>query len=178
MKKTILAATMMAMAVLAQADTSPAKQELINKVLQLQQPTTDNLARQLTESPALQLMQKAGSVIQFKVPVEKRDAVAKGVQADLKSYVEDVGPLLRERATKLAPAALGTLLDQRFNEDELRQLISMLESSVLRKFSQMNPEMQKVLIEKVVADTKGQVEPKLRALEAALGKRVDAAIAK
>jgi hypothetical protein len=178
MKKSFLAAALLVMATLAQAEISPAKQELINKVLQLQQPAIDGLARQLTEAPALNLMQKAGSVIQFKVPAEKREALAKEVQAELRKYVEDMTPLVRERATKLAPASLGTLLDQRFNEDELRQLISMMESPVLRKFSQMNPEIQKTLIEKLVVDTKGQVEPKLRALEAALGKRVDAAIAK
>ncbi|MCX7277682.1 MAG: hypothetical protein NTZ15_10230, partial [Burkholderiales bacterium] len=178
MKKSILAVALLVVAAMAQAETSSAKQELINKVLQLQQSAIDVVSRQLAEGPAIQLMQKAGPVVQFKIPPEKREAVAKDIQADLKKYVDEVTPLVRDRATKLAPVSVGTLLDERFSEDELRQLISVMESPVLRKFSQMNPEFQKVLVDKVIADTKGQIEPKLRALEASLNKRVTAATAK
>lgn len=174
MKKSILAAALLAVAAFAQAETSPAKQELINKVLQLQQPFVDSLARQMAEGPVVQLMQKAGSVIQFKVPPEKRDALAKDVQADVKKFMDDVAPMLRERATKLAPVSVGKLLDERYSEDELRQLVTVLESPVLHKFSQMSPEFQKSLSDKVLADTKTQVEPKLRALDASIVKRIGA----
>lgn len=174
MKKTLLAATMMAAATLAQADTSPAKQELINKVLQLQQPTLDQMSRQLAEGDALRLLQNAMSVIQFKVPAEKRDALSKDVQGDVKKYVDDVRPMLRERLTKLAPAGIGPLLDARFSEDELRQLIAVLDSPVLRKYSQMAPELNKAMFDKISADSKTQIETKLRALDATIVKRLSA----
>jgi hypothetical protein len=174
MKKTILAVTLLAAAALAQAEISPAKQELINKVLQLQQPTLDQMSRQLAEGDALRLMQNAMSVIQFKVPPEKREALAKDVQGDVKKYVDDVRPMLRDRLTKLAPGAVGPLLDGRFSEDELRQLIAVLDSPVLRKYSQMAPDLNKAIFEKISADSKSQIETKLRALDAAIVKRLSA----
>lgn len=175
MKKTILAAILIATAALVQADVSPAKQELINKVLQLQQPTLDQMSRQLAEGDALRLMQNAMSVIQFKAPAEKREALAKDVQGDVKKYVDDVRPMLRDRLTKLAPGAIGPLLDERFSEDELRQLIAVIDSPVLRKFSQMGPDLQKAVFEKISADSKPQIETKLRALDATIVKRLSAA---
>jgi hypothetical protein len=172
MKKPILAAALLAVAALAHAQTSPAKQELINKVLQLQQPALDQLARQLSEGDALRLLQNVSPVIQFKVPAEKREALAKDVQADVKKYVEDVRPMLRDRTTKLAPVSIGKLLDERFSEDELRQLVTVLDSPVLRKFNQMSPDLMKSLIDKISADAKPQIETKLRALDATIVKRL------
>jgi hypothetical protein len=174
MKKSILAAALLAVAALAQAETSPAKQELINKVLQLQQPMLDQMSRQLAEGDALRLMQNAMSVIQFKVPPEKREALAKDVQGDVKKYVDDVRPTLRDRLTKLAPGSVGTLLNERFSEDELRQLIAVLDSPVLRKFSQMGPELNKALFDKISADSKAQIEAKLHTLDATIVKRLSA----
>lgn len=175
MKHKLLAVALLTVAALVHAEPTPAKKELLNKVLQLQQPLIDVTARQLAEQPIAQLMQPVGNAIQFRVPPEKREALGKEIQADMKKYIDDVGPMLRDRTAKLAPAVLGAQLDAKFSEDELRQLIALLESPVLRKFSQMGPDMQKALAEKVVAETKGQIEPKLKALGQGVDKRLNAA---
>ncbi len=58
------------------------------------------------------------------------------------------------------------MLEERFNEDELKQLVAWLEiAAVARSTQQMGPEMQRALAEKLVADTRPSVEPKLRALQ-------------
>ncbi len=176
MKNKLLAVALLSMAVLAHSEPTPAKKELLNKLMQLEQPLIETTARQLAEQSIAQLIQQVGATIQFRVPVEKREALGKDIQSDVKKYAEDVTPLLRERATKLAPVSLGTVLDSKFTEDELRQLIVVLESPVLRKYSQAVPELQKALIDKVVADSKGQVEPKLKALDQAVGKRLNAVL--
>jgi hypothetical protein len=176
MKNKLLAVVLTSMAVLAHSEPTPAKKELLNKLMQLEQPLIETTARQLAEQSIAQLIQQVGATIQFRVPVEKREALGKDIQSDVKKYAEDVTPLLRERATKLAPVSLGTVLDSKFTEDELRQLIVVLESPVLRKYSQAVPELQKALIDKVVADSKGQVEPKLKALDQAVGKRLNAVL--
>ena len=175
MKHTFLAIALLSIAAVVHAEPTAAKKELIGKIIQLQQPMVDLTARQLTNQPLIQLMQSVGPTIQFQIPPEKRDALTKDIQADIKKYIDEVTPLLSDRAQKVALVEMGGLLDTKFTEDELRQIIVALESPVLRKFSLLAPELQKALADKVVADTKGQIEPKLKALGQVVEKRVYAA---
>jgi hypothetical protein len=80
--------------------------------------------------------------------------------------------LLRDRAAKLAPTSVGAVLEEKLSEDELKQLITMLEAPIYRKYQSMGGEMQKALMEKLVADTRPAVEPKLKALQEAVSKRL------
>ena len=151
-------------ATLAHAQT-PTKKELAQKLVQLQQPAIDGLARGLVEQPAAQMMQAAGNVLQTQVPADKREAISKNVEAEVRKFVEESLPLVRERATKIAPAALGAALEEKFSEDELKQLIAWLESPVNKKYQQLGPEMQNGFVQKLVADTRPVVEVRLKALE-------------
>lgn len=163
--KKLFAMTLLALATLAQAESTAAKKELVAKILQLQQPAIEMSARALAERPALQMMQQAGMALQSRVAPEKRDAIAKEIQAEVKKYVDETGPLMRERAVKLAPSTVGVLLEERFSEEELKQLIVLIESPVNQKFMQMGGEMQKALMDKLVADMQGTIEPKVKTLE-------------
>jgi len=109
------------------------------------------------------------------VPAERREAVAREIQSDVKKYADETVPLLRKRAVELAPATLGPLFEERFNDDELKQLVTFLESPVYRKYQQLGGEMQRSLGEKLVADTRPTVEPRLRALEQQITQRLQAA---
>jgi hypothetical protein len=162
-------------AVGAQAQTaasSPAKKELVQKVLQLQQGGVDSIARLIVEQPAGQLMQQAGMALQQGVPADKREATAREIQADIKKYVDEAYPIVRASAAKLAPTVLGPMLEERFSEDELKQLVAWLESPVSRKYQQTAPELQKALGEKLVAETRATIEPKLKALDQTVVKRL------
>lgn len=154
------------------AASSPAKKELVTRLLKLQQPGIESLARQLAEQPAGQLLNQAAPALQNRVAADKREATATAIRADVKKYTDEAIPLVRERAIKLAPATVGTLLEEKFSEDELRQLVTLLESPVYAKYNQLSGEMQKVLLEKLVADTRPSIEPKIRVLEASVGKRL------
>ena len=156
----------------ATAVNTAAKSELVAKILQLQRPAIEGIATVLAQQPAQQMMQGASVALQSRIAPEKRDAVAKEIQADLKKYADEVVPLVREKAIKMAPTTIGTLLEEKFTEDELRQLIAIMESPVNKKFSQMNGELQKSLGEKLVAETRSIVEPKVKALDATIGKRL------
>ncbi len=156
----------------AAAQSSAAKNELVVKILQLQRPAIEGLATVLAQQPAQQMMQGANVALQSRIAPEKRQEIAKEIQADLKKYAEEVVPIARERAVKLAPAAIGTLLEEKFSEDELRELIKIMESPVNRKFGQMNAELQKSLAEKLVADARPLIDPKVKALEATIAKRL------
>ena len=75
-------------------------------------------------------------------------------------------------APTILGVVLGTMLEERFTEDELKQLIAIMESPVNRKFAEMGGEMHKVLVEKLVAETKGAIEPKMKTLEQSVSKRL------
>ncbi len=176
----ILAATLMAAAPLAGAQapapaSSPAKKELVLKILAVQQPAIENMARQLVEVPAARLMQQAGPVLQQKIAADKREAVAQEIQADVKKYVDDAVPFVRDRAVKLGPTTIGAMLEEKFTEDELKQIVATLESPVYKKFNAMGNDMQRVLGEKLVAETRGTIEPKMQALQQAVGRRLGVA---
>jgi hypothetical protein len=152
--------------------TSPAKKALVAKLLQLQQPGIEAMATQLAEQPARQMLQQAGPALQ-RIPAERREAVAKEVQADARKYVDEAAPVVRDRAVKLAPTTIGTMLEERLTEDELKQVIAILESPANRKFQAMAGDMQRALGEKLVADTRPLIEPKVRTLEGSLRKRLE-----
>ena len=173
--KRLMMAALLSSAALASAQTtpaapatpaSPAKKELVQKLLVLQQPGIEQVARGLVERPALQMMQEAGQVLQRQIAPDKREAIGKQVEADVKKYVEEATPLVRERAIKLAPTTIGPILEEKFSEEELKQLIAWLESPINKKYAQIGPEMQTAFVQKLVVDARPVVDPKLQALDA------------
>ncbi len=161
----------LAQAASAPAPSSAAKKELVARVLKLQQPGVEAMARQLTEQPALQLMQQANIGLQRMAP-ERREAVARDIEADVRKYIEEATPIVRDNAVKLAPSTIGPILEEKLTEEELRQVIALLESPVNRKFQMLGPEMQRAIGEKLVASTRGDVEQKVRALEQSVAARL------
>lgn len=156
----------------AQAPSSPAKKELIARILKIQQPGIEGMARALAEEPAMAMLSRAEQALSVRVAADKQEAVAKEIQGDAKKYLDETVPIVRNRAVQVAPTTVGTLLEQKFSEEELKQVVAFLESPAYVKFQGLGPEMQKVLVEKVVADTRGQVEPKVRGLEDSIAKRL------
>jgi len=154
------------------AASSPAKKELVARILKLQQPGIEAMARGLIEQPAMELMNGAANAIGARVPKDKQEAMAREIQAELQKFVEETAPAVQKRAVALAPTTIGAMLEDKFSEDELKQIVGIIESPVYGKFQRMGEEMQKSLIEKLVTDTRPTVEPKVRALEQSIGKRL------
>lgn len=154
------------------APSSPAKKELVARILKLQTPSVEILARNLAEQPAAVILERAGQAIGQSVPADKQAAMAKDIRAEAKKYVEEAVPLVQARALKLAPTTIGPILEDKFTEDELKQIIMVLESAAYTKFQQAGGDMQNALLDKLVADTRSTIEPKVRALEATVGKRL------
>ena len=165
-----VAAALFASAAAAQATastvpSSPAKKELVQKILVLQQPEIENVARSIVERPAAQMMQEAGLAMQRQVPPEKREAMGKAIEAEVKKYIEEAYPLVRERAVRLAPSTLGAALEEKFSEDELKELLRWLESPVNKKFQTLGP-VRNAFVQKVLAESVAAVDPKVGALDA------------
>lgn len=154
------------------APSSPAKKELVARILKVQQPAIEALARGLVERPALEIMNGAMQALPSRIAKDKQESVARDIQADAQKYVDETGPIVQRRAIAIAPTTIGAVLEQQFSEDELRQIATMLENPAILKYQGAVPAMQQALGEKLVADTRPQVEPKVRALEEQVGKRL------
>jgi uncharacterized protein len=171
-KSILIIALALAGATGAQAQSTPAKKELVGRILKLQQPSIEAMARALVEQPALELLGNAGNALPNRVAKDKQEAVAKEIQGDVQKYLQETVPLVQGRAVKLGPESVGALLEEKFTEDELKQVVALLESPVFAKFQRMGDDMQKALVEKLVADTRATVEPKVRTLEQTVAKRL------
>lgn len=170
--KTLLLVALLSAAFGVQAQSTPAKKELAARIVKLQMPGIEGLARNLAEQPAAALLERAGQILQAKIPPDRQEAVGKEIQADVKKYVDEAVPIVRDRAAKLAPSTVGAVLEEKFTEDELRQVISVMENPAWLKFQQLGPDMQKPLMEKLIADSRSQIEPKIKALEQSIAKRL------
>ncbi|MDH4393340.1 MAG: DUF2059 domain-containing protein [Aquabacterium sp.] len=164
-----------AAAAMAQGAVSPAKKDMVQKVLTLQQAGIEGIGSALANQTATQVLQVAGQAM-ARVPADKREALGAELQAEVKKFFDDVAPILRASAVKNAPSTIGTALEETFSEDELKVLIGWLESPVSKKYQQVSSELQQALGQKLVAETRPQVEPKLKALEGVLGNKLRAAV--
>ncbi|MEJ7138737.1 hypothetical protein [Amphibiibacter pelophylacis] len=149
------------------------KKALIQKLVQLQQPGIDAMSRGLVQGPASQLLDEAAGYIQTQVPPAQQQAMAKGVDDDVKKYMDDALPMVRSSATKLAPSVLGPIFEKNFTVEELQQAIQILESPVQKKLQQISPELQQALVDAVVKSTDAQIQPKIANLNTSLRKRLN-----
>jgi hypothetical protein len=162
----LLASAAMAIAqTTASAPASAAKKELVQKLLVLQQPAIEKLASGMVEQPAMQMLQAVGRALQQQVPPEKREAAGKSIEADVRKFVDESAPIVRDHAVKLAPSTIGVAMEEKFTDEELKQLIAWLESPVNKKYTQLGPEIQNGFTQKLVAEARPIVEPRLQALE-------------
>ncbi len=144
---------------------SPAKKELVQRLLVLQQGAIEGMSRNVIERPLVPLLQRANSVLQSKVAADKREAVAKALEGDVRQFIDDAVPVLRERALKIAPSTYGTTLEEKFTEEELKQFVTWLESPASRKFQQHGADMQTAFMQKLGTEANALLGTKLQALE-------------
>ena len=99
-KKSLLILMLLGAALSVQAQSTPAKKELVARILKLQQPGIETMARSLAEMPAAELLERASNVLPMRVAADKRDSVTKDLQADARKFVDEAVPLVRDRAVK------------------------------------------------------------------------------
>ena len=159
----------------AAAAVSPEKQALVARVLA--KIPMENVGLAMLQAPVAESLRQARSLLQGRTTPEKQDAAMKEINGEAAKFMEDAGPLVRARTNVEIGALIAPLLAQRFTEEELRQLVALLESPVKAKFEALVPEIQKTLGEKVSADLKEQINPKLADLQQRIGLRMRSAIA-
>ena len=175
-KKLLITAVLVLPVFVAQAQSTPAKKALIVRILKVQQTSIEAIGRSLAERPALEMLDRAGDVLNANIAPAQRETISKDIQADVKAYLDDAVPLVRDRAVKLAPSTIGAVMEEKFSEEELRQIANYLESPAYNKYQQLGGDMQKTLVEKLLADTRSIVEPKINALDQTVAKRLGVTI--
>jgi len=148
----------------AAAPVSAAKKELVAKVIALQAPILEAMAREMIMRPVMQMGQAAGQALQG-LPPEKRESAAKTIDADIRKFIDEAVPLLRDRANKAAPTTLGPILEEKMSEDELKQLVTWLDSGAAKKYQQIGGDLQQAMQQKLLAEASPLLTPKLQALE-------------
>ncbi len=160
-----LAAFALAGSAVAQTAT-PAKKELVQRLLKLQQSDIEGFARAVVERPAAQMMREAGLALQQQTgPQEKREAAAKAIEAEVKKYIDEAYPIVRDRAVKLAPSTIGAVFESKMSEEELKLLIGWLESPTAKKYQQLGLELRNNFSQKLVAEMPAVLDPKLQVLD-------------
>ncbi|MFT3858042.1 MAG: DUF2059 domain-containing protein [Aquabacterium sp.] len=157
----------------AQSAQSVSKQQLVERVITLWRP--QDMVVMMVQRPAADALQQARIALQGRVTLEKRDAALKEMAVDAQKYVDEATPIALDSAGRNAVPILGPMLMQQFSEEELRQIIALLESPVKKKFEQMIPRMERALGEKVAAESRPQIDPKLQAMTQAVGLKLRSA---
>lgn len=160
-----LSTTAQAQRATAQAQDA-AKTDLVRKVLKNQQAEIEAVARAMVERPAAQMAQQADIAIRNQAPAENRQALGRAVEAEVKKYIDETYPIVRDRAMQVAPKTAGAVLEEKMSEDELKRLVVWLESPLNRKFQQIAPDMRNAFIQKMLTDGRPLIEPNVVALDA------------
>lgn len=143
---------------------TPAKRRLLARAVALQQSAVEAGARGLVEQSLAGIVQGGRQLLQTQVPPERRDATAREMDIEVRRYREEMTPLVRERAIRIAPEVLGPKLDATFSESELRQLIAWLESPVQKKYQAMTLDLQSAFTQRLLAESRSAFEPRLNQL--------------
>lgn len=159
----------------AQSAISPAKEQLINRILQLWH--VENVGMTMLQEPVAESLRQSRSLLQGRASTERQDAAMKEIGEFAKEFFDDTIPVVRSSAQKLIPTTVAPILAEKFSEEELRQIVTLLESPVKKKFEGLIPEMQSALGKKIALDTGPKINPKLEALKERIGLKMRAAIA-
>lgn len=149
------------------------KHKLVQRALALWH--VEDTAVVMVQRPAVDAMQQARIALQSRVSAQKQEATMKEIAVDVQKYVDEATPIVRNNATRLKPEVIGPLLAQHFSEEELKQLITFLESPVKKKFEQLVPQIERAYGEKIAAESRAAVDPKLQAMTQAVGLKLRAA---
>lgn len=170
----LLAVTVAGAAAAQSAPASPAKQALVQRVLD--KMPMENVGLGMLQAPVAESLRQARSLLEGRVTADKQEAAMKDITAEAAKFLEQEGPVVRTSTRAIVASTIAPLLAQRFSEDELKQLAALLESPVKAKFEALVPEIQKTLGESVAKANQAEVNPKLTDLQQRIGMRLRSAI--
>jgi hypothetical protein len=160
-----LAAVVAAVSAVSVAHAQDAdKKALAERLVKAQEgQALDGLLVRLANTASGPLVQQIGPRIDQTVPQANRDTARKELNDALNAHLDDILKLLRERAPVVRIKSMAPMYEQRFTTEELRQLVQIFESPVLKKHQQVEGEIVQKMVQDIVADTEKTVGDKSQA---------------
>lgn len=166
--------TVPAMAADAPAAIPAAKQQLIQRLLELWPVEAVGLI--MLEGPLEEILRQARSFLQARSTPEDREAALKDINGYIKEFTDQYSPLVLKKGKELTAVTVVPIIAEKMTEDELRQMISILESPVKKKFEGMMPELKKSLGQKLTAEEGPKITPKMEELRTRIANRLKEAV--
>lgn len=168
----LLCTAALAPAAYAQDKQDAAKKELATRIVNLQKAQDmDALIAQLAGT-ANRAVVEAWLPRLDKMPAARQKAVADQLDVELKKFNDDVVRLIKTRNDRISLDVLVPAYSERFTADELKQLVTFLESPVIKKYYAANPHMANLLGQKLVEATRADVESRIKEFDARAAKIV------
>ena len=130
----------------------------------------------MLREPVDNALRQARAALQARTTPEKRDEALKDIEGYSKDLLEKLMPKVISKAKELTQTTVVPILSEKMTEDDLRQMISILESPAKAKFEALIPEMQKALGKKLGEDQGKEIKPQMEELQQRIGKRMREAI--
>lgn len=99
------------------------------------------------------------------IPQAKRPAAAQQMNAEMQKYNAENVRAIQAATDRLAPEVLVPALKQRFSEDELRQIVTFMESPAAKKYFSANPELGNLFAGKVAEATSANVKANMASFD-------------
>lgn len=155
------------------------KRALAVKLAQLQQSNDkEAITGQLTASAVQPLIVRWSQELEKSVPAARQQEVRNQLDAELKKFADKTE---KNVTAQVAPAAEGALVPvfmEKLSEDELKTIVTYLESPASTKFQNLGVEAGNAWATKIIEATKDAVERDAKSFDAAAKRIIDAAAAK
>jgi len=168
----LVAACAVSTSALAQND----KRALATKLAQIQaKADSAALAGQLTDSAVGPVLAGWSQRLDETVPPARQKDVRDKLDVELKKFAESTYRTVEAQTGKAAEAALVPIFMEKLSEDELKTIITYLESPVSAKFQALGPDATNAWAKRVVDATKPAVEAGAKNFDSAATRIVNAA---
>ena len=154
------------------AQNSDSKRGLAVRAVAAQEgPEMDRMLSQLAGSATQPLVARWNERI-GKLAKSKHDIAITAVEAELKRFNADALQIITAQATLARSEALVVAYLDRFSEDELQQLVSLMEAPVFKKYQAIAPELGSVYFRAIIEGTRSRIQERSQEFDAAAEKIV------
>ena len=161
----ILLTSAVCLPVSAQAQDAT-RRELATRIVNLQKTQDmDTLIVQLADT-ANRAVVDAWLPRLNRLPAARQKSAASQLDIELKKFNDENIRLIRSRNDRISLDVLVPAYAEKFTTEELRQLITFLESPVIKKYYAANPQLANLLAQKLVDATRADVENRIKAFDA------------
>ena len=147
------------------AQTADSKRALAVRAISAQEgPEMQRMFGQLVGSAQQPLIERWNDRI-LQLPASKQEAAIKALDAELKKFGDETMRIVTAEAAKVKNNTLITAYVEKFSEDELKQLVTMMEAPVFKKYQSVAPELGGVYVKAIVDGTRERVVQRSQAFD-------------